>query len=61
MGITQSRLQANASQATVHYQHQAGSLPEYGLLAFPRDYGCCWVVDGQHRLYAFAIVTKDIT
>lgn len=26
----------------------------YGILEFPRDYRSCWIIDGQHRLYAFA-------
>lgn len=25
----------------------------YGILEFPRDYRSCWIIDGQHRLYAF--------
>jgi DGQHR domain-containing protein len=25
-----------------------------GKITFPREFRCCWVVDGQHRLYAFA-------
>jgi DNA sulfur modification protein DndB len=25
----------------------------YGALEFPRDYRSCWIIDGQHRLYAF--------
>lgn len=27
---------------------------EYGVLEFPQDYNSCWIIDGQHRLYAFA-------
>ncbi len=30
----------------------------FGILEFPRDYRSCWVIDGQHRLYAFARVKK---
>jgi len=26
---------------------------QYGILEFPRDYRSCWIIDGQHRLYAF--------
>jgi DNA sulfur modification protein DndB len=26
----------------------------FGILEFPRDYRSCWIIDGQHRLYAFA-------
>jgi len=25
----------------------------YGTLEFPKDYRSCWIIDGQHRLYAF--------
>ena len=25
----------------------------YGILEFPKDYRSCWIIDGQHRLYAF--------
>jgi DNA sulfur modification protein DndB len=32
---------------------------ESGILSFPRDYRCCWVVDGQHRLFAFANVANS--
>lgn len=31
-----------------------GDQVEYGLLRFPQDYRACWIIDGQHRLYAFA-------
>jgi DGQHR domain-containing protein len=27
---------------------------DFGELIFPRSYRSCWVIDGQHRLYAFA-------
>jgi len=30
----------------------------YGILEFPRDYRSCWIIDGQHRLYAFANTQK---
>jgi len=26
---------------------------EFGELVFPRSYRSCWIIDGQHRLYAF--------
>ena len=26
---------------------------EFGVLEFPKDYRSCWIIDGQHRLYAF--------
>lgn len=40
-------------------RHQLESLNiRHGTLEFPRDYRSCWVVDGQHRLYAFMKVTK---
>ena len=29
---------------------------EFGILKFPKDYRSCWIIDGQHRLYAFAHV-----
>ena len=31
---------------------------KYGILEFPRDYRSCWIIDGQHRLYAFVNTTK---
>ncbi len=31
----------------------------YGILEFPKDYRSCWIIDGQHRLYAFINVKKD--
>lgn len=31
----------------------------YGILEFPKDYRSCWIIDGQHRLYAFINVRKD--
>lgn len=31
---------------------------QYGILEFPRDYRSCWIVDGQHRLYAFVNIDK---
>ncbi len=26
---------------------------QFGILEFPADYRNCWIIDGQHRLYAF--------
>lgn len=31
----------------------------YGILQFPKDYRSCWIIDGQHRLYAFVNVKKS--
>jgi DNA sulfur modification protein DndB len=31
----------------------------YGILEFPRDYRSCWIIDGQHRLYAFVNSEKS--
>jgi len=31
---------------------------QFGILEFPRDYRSCWIIDGQHRLYAFVNVNK---
>ncbi|OYD16500.1 hypothetical protein CH333_03265 [candidate division WOR-3 bacterium JGI_Cruoil_03_44_89] len=31
----------------------------YGILQFPKDYRSCWIIDGQHRLYAFINVEKS--
>lgn len=31
---------------------------QVGMLRIYRKYGCCWVIDGQHRLYSFS-KTKD--
>jgi len=33
------------------------NLPErqdFGILTFPKNFRCCWIIDGQHRLYSFA-------
>jgi len=27
---------------------------EFGVITFPETYRACWVIDGQHRLYAFS-------
>jgi DGQHR domain-containing protein len=36
-------------------------IPAFGKLTFPLQFRTCWVIDGQHRLYAFAKgVTKDL-
>lgn len=32
----------------------------YGTLEFPKDYRSCWIIDGQHRLYAFINVENKI-
>jgi len=26
---------------------------KYGILTFPKQYGCAWIIDGQHRLYGY--------
>src|SRR3989344_5498538 len=31
---------------------------EFGILEFPKDYRSCWIIDGQHRLYAFVNTNK---
>lgn len=31
----------------------------FGSLALPKKYGSCWIIDGQHRLYAYAVAAKD--
>ena len=31
----------------------------YGILEFPNDYKSCWIIDGQHRLYAFMKTNKE--
>lgn len=33
---------------------------EIGVLKFPKSYQSCWIIDGQHRLYAFKDVEKII-
>jgi DGQHR domain-containing protein len=30
-----------------------------GMLDLPGQYGCAWVIDGQHRLYGFAYAGRD--
>lgn len=32
-----------------------------GLLDLPGQYGCAWVIDGQHRLYGYAYGGRDAT
>ncbi|MFH1376959.1 MAG: DGQHR domain-containing protein, partial [Candidatus Woesearchaeota archaeon] len=32
----------------------------FGILEFPKDYRSCWIIDGQHRLYAFMHTNEDI-
>ena len=32
----------------------------YGMLEFPKDYRSCWIIDGQHRLFAFAFAKTDL-
>jgi DNA sulfur modification protein DndB len=32
----------------------------YGILQFPREYRSCWIIDGQHRLYAFADAQRKV-
>jgi len=48
-----------------HSKHEKFSQTEwpyldiaYGILEFPRDYRSCWIIDGQHRLYAFVNTHK---
>lgn len=31
----------------------------YGFLKLPNDYRSCWIIDGQHRLYAFMKTDKE--
>lgn len=39
-------------------QKEALSDASFGVLELPKKYGSCWVIDGQHRLYAYALA-KD--
>jgi DNA sulfur modification protein DndB len=32
---------------------EAGNKVQFGILNFPSNYRSCWIIDGQHRLYAF--------
>lgn len=41
-------------------QFSTTTATKYGVLSFPKDYRSCWVIDGQHRLYAFSKVKNDI-
>ena len=47
------------SVATFNTGESKHSAISYGVLTFPNDYRSCWIIDGQHRLYAFANLTKD--
>lgn len=38
----------------------SGTEVSYGILQFPREYRSCWIIDGQHRLYAFADVQRKV-
>ncbi len=31
---------------------------ELGVITFPEEYRSCWIIDGQHRLYAFSKITN---
>ena len=31
----------------------------FGCLSFPANYRSCWIIDGQHRLYAFSDIHTD--
>lgn len=33
--------------------------PRFGMLQLPEDYGSCWVVDGQHRIYGSAMSARS--
>lgn len=33
---------------------------KFGILQFPNNYTTCWVIDGQHRLYAFTRTERDV-
>jgi DGQHR domain-containing protein len=33
---------------------------DQGVLKFPLDFKCCWIIDGQHRFYGFRHATKDM-
>jgi len=33
---------------------------DFGILTLPQQYRSCWIIDGQHRLYAFAMANPDI-
>jgi len=32
---------------------------EFGILKFPNDYRSAWIIDGQHRLYAFSRTSRN--
>jgi len=32
---------------------------DFGILKFPDKYRSCWIIDGQHRLYAFSKATTE--
>lgn len=41
------------------YENMWPSWLEFGELIFPTSYRSCWVIDGQHRLYAFGKLGPD--
>lgn len=44
------------------YNSTAPGLPDWleiGELTFPRSYRSCWIIDGQHRLYAFGRIEPN--
>jgi DGQHR domain-containing protein len=40
-------------------QTRVGDLPRVGVMSLPEDYGSCWVVDGQHRIYGSALSARN--
>lgn len=41
----------------VGLEEEYNNLPQrqdFGILTFPKNFRCCWIIDGQHRLYSFA-------
>lgn len=34
-------------------------VPRFGRLQLPRDFGSCWVIDGQHRIYGSALSERN--
>ena len=53
-----------AFRPTSHDGEASGG-PDYpeitpGILELPAEYGCCWVVDGQHRIYGSAMSATEV-
>jgi len=52
-GVMKQVMGPKGSKAQANIRLTADDV-ELGVLIFPEEYQSCWIIDGQHRLYAFA-------